>query len=92
MSNVTPIRPAPPPTTPRGPYEIRVEAQRIWEAASVMELAEHAIDSFSGDEDSVAIVYGLTAPSSAICCARNLLLEIAERLEEIAREQEARPA
>jgi hypothetical protein len=61
---------------------------RIYEAASVIELAERAVQRFSGDEDALKIVEELSVPAGAIRTARALLLEVAERLEMVAHEAE----
>lgn len=96
MSNVTPIRPQPPPPSPERSLKVRIDAEcrRIYQVRAVMELAERAINAFSGDEDSLKIVEELCGHTLALEGARGILGDVLEKLEEMAHDadQEAQPA
>lgn len=83
MSNVTPIRPGVPtqPPLPMRTDRIGPEVHRIHEVASMIELAERAMQQISGDEDPDKIVEELSVPAGALRNARGTLLDVAERLK-----------
>lgn len=47
----------------------------------MIELAERALNVFSGDEDSLTIVQELSIPARPLRTARTLLMEVAEHLQ-----------